>query len=333
MKILDKGYWVSNLFYIRSLVHWFLSSIRFQSITFFSAVNPALHLGGMLDDRKSDVYVMLPEYFLPKMLVVSPTDDNIPELLKENSLQFPLIVKPDVGYKGYLVRRVENNTEMKDALTQYGERKALIQEFLNHPREFSLFYYRLPKSGKQGVSSFVEKILPYVIGDGKSTLRELINKSASAFLDKKYVLNKKVGKLDLIIPKGQKEIIDHVGNISRGSKFYSMNEEIDDAMIESSRQLFSYLDGINFGRVDLKANSVEDVKKGNFKVIEINGAKSEPLHMYEPSMPWNKVWKIISDHWVILNSIVSEQLSSTYHLPSAKDGIAAAKSFKKQTTS
>ncbi len=291
-----------------------------------------MHLGGMLDDRKSDIYTMIPDHYLPKTIVFQAQNSDISELIKANNLTFPLIVKPDIGYKGFMVKRVDDEKELHRVLGQFEEKEVLVQEFLNHEREFAFLFYRMPKSQKYGVSSFVEKILPYVMGDGKSNLKALIEENANAFLDLGYVLNKKKEDLDTIIPKGQKIIVDHVGNYSRGSKFYSRNDSIDESLIETGRQFFNHLQGINFGRIDLKANSIADVKNGKFKVMEINGVKSEPLHIYEPEMSWIKIWEVISEHWKILNSIAKEQLSGSYSLPSAKDGIEAAKSLKRQTT-
>jgi hypothetical protein len=42
---------------------------------------------------------------------------------------------------------------------------------------------------------------------------------------------------------------------------------------------------------------MDELEKGNFKVIEVNGVNSEPCHIYDPKMP---LWKGIGDllvHW------------------------------------
>ena len=286
----------------------------------------------MLDDKKSDIYKIMPEQFLPATISTQSTNQHIERLIDDKGMIYPLIVKPDVGYKGFLVRKVDTKEELLEVLRNYNHRDIIIQEFLPQEREFALLFYRMPRSGRYGITSFTEKTLPFVIGDGTSTLGELIAENSSAFLDKLYVLKKKKDQLNNTIPKGKKVIIDHVGNYSRGSKFYSRNEFIDDKLVEVCRQFFTHLDGINFGRIDLKANSIEEVKAGNFKVMEINGAKAEPLHIYGPKMSFLRVWKDISEHWSILNQIVSEQLSRSFLLPSARDGIRAAKSLKRQVS-
>jgi len=295
-------------------------------------VNPALSFGGMLDDRKSDIYKMIPDEYLPKTLTINAMSPDVLHQIEAQKLNYPMIVKPDVGYKGFMVRRVESQNELSLLLQKYGDRDVLIQEFLTEPREFALLFYYMPNSRKFGVSSFVEKVLPYVTGDGSSTLCELIEKEGSAFLDKEYVLEKKKAELEHVIAKGEKVIIDHIGNYARGSKFYSRNSEIDGMMVTSAERFFNNLKGINFGRIDMKADSIEAVRQGHFKVLEINGAKAEPLHMYEPTLPWPQVWSAISDHWSILNQIVKEQLQNNFELPSNKAGIDAAYSLKRQTT-
>jgi len=292
-------------------------------------VNPAQHMGGMLDDKKSEIYKMVPEEHLPKTFVTSSSAPDILKGIEATGISFPLIVKPDIGYKGYMVRKVDFENELPGVLRMYNGRQVVVQEFLNHAKEYSFLYYRIPHSKVHGITSLVEKQLPFVIGDGRSTLEELII-SNSPFLELKYVLRKRKKDLKIVLRNGQKIVVDHVGNYSRGCKFYSLNSEIDAELVEVGRQFFTYLDGINFGRIDLKSDSLEELKKGNFKIMEVNGAKSEPLHIYDPKFGFFQIWKDIGYHWSILNKIVREQLRHSFHFPSAKDGIQGAKSLKRQ---
>ena len=255
LKILDRGYWVSKLFYFQSMWYWFIYSLKFQSITFFSAINPAVHLGGMLDERKSDIYKLVPKQYLPKTISVSVPSDELAEDIISSRIGFPMIIKPDVGLKGYLVKKVDNANELVESLRDYQGREVLFQEFLTHDREFSLLYYHMPSSGKYGISSFIEKKLPFVIGDGTSSLGQLIDKKFNPFLKKEYILKKKKDEIHTVVAKGEKIIIDHVGNYSRGSKFYSLNHEIDNHLIDAAHHFFSNVKGLNFGRMDFDPSS------------------------------------------------------------------------------
>jgi hypothetical protein len=59
-----------------------------------------------------------------------------------------------------------------------------------------------------------------------------------------------------------------------------------------------------FGRLDIRYNTLEDLKKQkNFSIIELNGAGSEPTHIYDPRHSILFAWKEIIRHWIILNRI------------------------------
>jgi hypothetical protein len=41
--------------------------------------------------------------------------------------------------------------------------------------------------------------------------------------------------------------------------------------------------GFYFGRLDVMYNTVEELEQGiNFSIVELNGAASEPTHIYDP---------------------------------------------------
>ena len=65
-----------------------------------------------------------------------------------------------------------------------------------------------------------------------------------------------------------------IDNYSRGAKYYCRINHIDTKMAVDIDKLFQNTGGLNFFRIDFKADSVSDFLDGNFKVIEINGAKS-----------------------------------------------------------
>ncbi|HEX4374165.1 MAG TPA: hypothetical protein VHZ50_12765, partial [Puia sp.] len=59
-----------------------------------------------------------------------------------------------------------------------------------------------------------------------------------------------------------------------------------------------------YGRLDIKYNSWEELCEGkNFSVIELNGAGSEPTHIYDPKHSLFFVWKEVVRHWHLLFKI------------------------------
>ena len=59
-----------------------------------------------------------------------------------------------------------------------------------------------------------------------------------------------------------------------------------------------------FGRLDIRYESRELLEQGKlFSVLEVNGAGSEPTHIYDPRHSLFFAWKEIIRHWVILFKI------------------------------
>ena len=326
VKITDRGYWVSKCYKWLSLIYWTFFSIYFRTLTFFSVANPNIYLGGMLDERKSDIYKLIPKSYLPSTrLYKTPSINDAEAIIKE--FDFPIILKPNIGFKGFMVKRIEDMEQLKGALNEYNGKELLIQEYLDESFEYAVMYYYIDEN-TYGVSSFVEKHLPFVVGNGIQTLRELIENSPNPFLNKTWILKSNHLALDEVIPNKETRLVDHVGNYSRGSKFENLNNKINQDLIESINHFFRNIQGMNFCRLDLKADSLDHLKSGQFKVLEINGAKSEPLHIYDSQTNILQILKSIHQHWLILFKIVRKNINQ-FEIPSSLEGIRSYYSLKK----
>lgn len=324
----DRGYWVSLHFYWQSLIHYFYNCARFRSLTFFSAVNPAIPFGGMLDDRKSDIDPIIPKKYRPKTIKYLINEPLEKQLLAAG-IQAPFIVKPDVGLKGYKVRYFESKEDANIFLSQQAEAEAwIIQSYIDFKREFSILYYHNPIKKDYGVLSLIEKQYPIIKGDGKKNIKTLIEESKNVNIDKVWILEKWVNKWDEVLPEGEQLIIDNIGNYSRGSSFHSMMDQVTPTLVQKCKSIFDEFEGVHFFRMDLKADSLEAFLEGDFKVIEINGAKGEPLHIYDRQHSfWSNI-KDIHKHWKILSEIVTAKQKSGYQFPDNIDGLRALRSIK-----
>jgi glutathione synthase/RimK-type ligase-like ATP-grasp enzyme len=86
-------------------------------------------------------------------------------------IEFPCIVKPDIGEGGFLVRRINSEID----LLVYHETHSmnyLVQELIDVPMEVSILVHNA--KGKLEISSITERKPLTIFGDGRSTLRELI---------------------------------------------------------------------------------------------------------------------------------------------------------------
>jgi len=297
---------------------WIKQIIRARSINFFSAANIRMPQGGMLLDRKTDVYKILPTDKIPKTIVTSggASMSDILEKLQRANISFPVFVKPDIGFRGYLAERIENKRELINYLSKYYRKEFLIQEFVSLENEYSLLFYKYPLSNKKGILSFVRREYPRIIGNGKSSIKELILKYNNKRISKRKILLNFSHRLNEIPEIGENITIDFIGNHIKGSEIIDIKEYITQELIDYFDKFIDKIGGLNFVRIDLKSDDLERLKKGEFVILEINGAKSESLHLYDETYNKEDRLRALKLHWKIFFEISNENLKiSSYKSP------------------
>jgi hypothetical protein len=210
-------------------------------------------------------------------------------------IDFPIIAKPDRGERGWAVKKIENEAELA-AYSKSVRVPFIIQEYIDYPLEFSIFYYRHPLSKKGRITSVTFKKLLTVVGDGSSSIEELIMKDQRSFLQ--YPKLKTDPKLDLkkILHKNEQKVLVPYGNHVRGAMFlnYNIDEELEQVIDKISQEI----NGFYFGRFDLRCNSIEELKVGQkLSVLELNGAGAEPAHIYDPGFSYFSAQKVLVTHY------------------------------------
>jgi hypothetical protein len=281
-------------------------ALRPKHICFFTPANPGLEGGGMCMESKYHTLEMFPDELRPESIFVPDgmTKDEIKAALDQTSLEYPLIVKPNVGFRGLLVKKVDNFEQLNDYIQQYPI-DFLIQEFLQYPEEIGVFYVRMPDEDKGEIISLTLKEFLHVIGDGKSTVEDLVAQNPRALLQMERLQETHAEVLSSVPPVGKKINLGVVGNHSKGTLFINGNDQIDETLTDVFDQLARHVDGFYYGRFDMKCQSLDDLRQGkNFKIIELNGVFSEPTHIYDSSrMSYFEALRTITRHWKIVQEI------------------------------
>lgn len=297
-------YWPMSVFYAPVYAYWFYLGFKARSIFFFTAANPSIKNGGMVAASKKSILDIIPEKYIPKTaLIVAPVDfKKVLEALESLQLSYPVIFKPDLGERGWKVEKISNLEEAKDYFT-HSTVDLQIQEYIDLPLEAGVFYYRFPREPKGIVSSIVIKKLLYVIGDGKSTLEELIIKKPRARIQ--YNRLKKIwGERFTWIPSIAERVeLEPIGNHNRGTAFLDGNHLICDELIDAFDSISNQIDGFYYGRYDVRCKDEDALRKGEVKIMELNGAASEPAHIYQAGFPIFKAYNILFKHWKVLYKI------------------------------
>ncbi len=292
-------YWPLGVVYFPVIVYYLWLSLKARSMAFFTAVNPAIPAGGFAEDRKSDIYALLPEDLVPTTLYVgvAPSPEAILAEMKRAGMQFPVIAKPDMGERGFLVFKCKDNSDFTQ-LSGYPEVNWLIQAFAAHPLEVSVLYYRMPGEASGHISSLTLKHLLQVDGDGLSTVAQLVRRKPRAWLQWPILEKEHPEWNYLVPPMGETLELVPVGNHARGAEFICANEQITPELVLVFDSINQQMPGTFFGRFDVKCNSIETLSKGeDFAILEWNGAKAEPIHIYHPGFPLLRAYRDLFAHW------------------------------------
>ncbi|MBC7912643.1 MAG: hypothetical protein H7Y07_00835 [Pyrinomonadaceae bacterium] len=296
--------WDWRIKYIPLVPFWVWHCIRSRSFWFFTPSNPTLHFGGFEGITKKSIYEHLPSESYPKSIYVSPKS-SFQELenLITREFKYPFVVKPDIGRMGFMFRIIKSPGELK-FYHQTMPVDYIIQELIKYPLEVSVFYYRYPDQESGTITGFIRKDFLEVVGDGRSTLLELMLNYHRIRFRMEEMKAKHKEHLDQIIPKGEVFYLSYALNLSRGGKLVSLEKQKDDQLLSVFDKLSHHSKTLYFGRYDIKCASVEDLKQGkNFSIIEFNGSGAEPHHVYGNGYTLFKACKILAHHWDILSKI------------------------------
>ena len=305
-KILNWERWPFYMLYFPIGPVWFWYCLKSRSFWFFSSSNPTITFGGFEGESKREMYDQLPSGSFPKTIYIlhDLTFEEVKnKVLDEAGFQYPFIVKPDIGMKGILFRKIENDEQLE----KYHSRvpvEYLVQDLVELPVEVSVFYYRHPAEIKGVISGFIQKELLEVYGDGKSTLWELILRHPRAKFRIMEMKHRHEHRLDRVLPDGNHFYLSYAGNHNRGARFINLKNQIDDQLLKIFDDLSHYTDKFYYGRYDIKCTSVEDLKQGkNYSILEFNGCGSEPNHIYDAGMNIGQAYGEILKHWKALYKI------------------------------
>ncbi|MEL6918860.1 MAG: D-alanine--D-alanine ligase [Bacteroidota bacterium] len=324
-------YWPMELIYYPIFPVWLYYAIKAKSFFFFSAANPSIKNGGMAMESKKEIYDIIPSQYIPKTILIpkqTPLDTVLNEI-KEAGIRYPMIAKPDIGLKAFAVDKIKNEKELQTYISKISD-DFLIQDLIPYPNEVGIFYVRLPGEKKGRITGIVSKEFLSVTGDGKRSIKELIKQNPRSYFQLSELIRKHgEDVLQGVLPKDEKFILVPYGSHTRGAKFIDESHRRNEALLETIDSICKQIPDFYFGRLDILYNNFEELSQGeNFSIIEVNGAGSEPTHIYDPGHSLFYAWKEIFKHWKLLYSISAINNRKGHHYLSFKDGRAMLRANK-----
>lgn len=313
-------FWPYPVFYVPVYFLVLAHAVRCRSLTYFTLANPGVRHGGFVSYSKSALLMQLPEAYRPAMLKFDavPAAEQVVAAMQAAGLQFPVVLKPDFGERGWKVEKINDVAALRNYLMQ-APQPLLVQQFVAGPEEFGVMYVRYPGQRQGQITSLMQREFLTVVGDGKSTLDALMQQHERCRYYLPRLRRRHADSLHTVLAAGEQRILEEIGNHNRGTTFRNITPRISRQLTEVFDRLSEGLSEWYFGRFDVRAASLADLEAGRFQVMEINGVNSEPAHIYDPSMKLLQAYRDLFSHWNHIYRIARANKRRGFHPAAFRD--------------
>jgi hypothetical protein len=325
--IFDWRSWPTIILYFPIIIYSFLFGLfNGSKVFFFTLVNPDIPLGGFAGESKYNLLMQLEEDVRPKTILISHSCsvNHMLDELHEAGLSYPLVAKPDSSEGGFLVQKIENQFELEKYHADHAI-NYLIQEFVHGPQEYSILFHKL--YGHYELTSFTEKKPLSINGDGVSTIFQLLNKHPRARNRLSYILSG-LSDTERVLDKDESFEVDFRANVDCGAAIIDRRSYMVEELRRNIEKIMKNCPAVFYGRLDIKSNNLNNVIKGTFKIVEINGVKGEALHIYDRDFNIIRAYQEIFKHWTIILRLAKQNLRNGYKCPSMVHSIKLLKAHR-----
>lgn len=300
-------FWPPWLFYLPIVPRYIYLSLKYRSFVLPFYANPFIEHAGLIGESKWDIYKHLGnnEFHLRTQLIQKSElrQQQILTLVAEKKFNFPFILKPDKGQRGFAVRVIKTPAELGLYL-EVADFDLILQEYCNWQHEAGIFYVREPQNKTGQIFSITDKEFPFVTGNGESRLGQLILNDKRARIMAATYFARFRGEVNRVPVKGEKVYISTCGNHCQGAIFKNGAELNSPELLQTVETLVRQIPEFYFGRLDIRYLNQADLKNGiNFKIVEINGAGSEATHIWDPQTRLIEAYRVLYAQWELLFKI------------------------------
>ncbi len=298
-------YWPTWLFYPPVAVYVLWLGLRNRHLALFTAVNPGMGEGSgftgeskvaILDKLKGADGAIATWMALRAGDTAEEKERQLRAFMEREGLDFPLVLKPDLGERGSGVAIIRDWETARGYLTRCPD--TIIAQRYIPGREYGIFYVRYPWEEKGRIFGITDKRFTAVTGDGKKPLEELILGDDRAVCMESFFEQKHSDHLSEVVPAGEEYQLAELGTHCRGSLFLDGCELATEPLCEWLQGVSDTFEGFYFGRYDVRVPSVEDLQAGrNLSVIELNGVSSEATWIYDPRHSVLFAWRTLFEQW------------------------------------
>lgn len=321
-------FWHPVIFYAPVAAYYLGLALRYRSLTLPTVANPSIYSGGMIRESKSEILDIVPEdqrkWVAPHMAFAVHKDSGSEHslvhealaALDQAALSFPIVAKPDLGQRGAGVRPIYNEGQLKRYLDLFPSGGSIcFQKLVDYPNEVGILYHRSPTEDRGRITSITLKEFPAVTGDGKRSLRDLIEAGSRTRLMKEVFFARHKNSLDRVLDDGEELQLVFAGNHAQGCIFKDGIHILTPALADRINDIATKIPGFYFGRFDLRFRDLESFQAGEaFQIVEINGAGAEATHIWDPDGTLFDAYRTLFEQFRVLFKIGDSNRRSG-HIP------------------
>jgi len=164
-----------------------------------------------------------------------------------------------------------------------------------------VFYYRIPGEERGRIFSITDKVFPVVVGDGRSTLAELIWSHPRYRMQGAVFLTRHAAVAARVLGSGEVLALGFAGNHCQGTLFRDETHLVTPELEAAFDATAKHFDGFFVGRFDVREADETEFRAGRgFAIVELNGATGESTNLYDPSWPLWCAYRTLFRQWALL---------------------------------
>lgn len=283
------------------VTQWLWLGLRHGSITLPSSANPHITAGGLVGDTKSEYFNCMGPLARSRVadFVMIQTQgaaslDAALAAMRDANLEFPVVAKPDLGWCGFGVRRIDDVLALRDYLSRYPRAAPLmLQQYLAEPGEAGLFYMRHPNEQVGRLLGILLRHYPQVTGNGASTTAELVERDVRLHRTTRSAEHECTYEPNQVPAAGEVVRLSLIASTRVGGHYEDGSDYATAELIAAVDAIARDMPQFHVGRFDVRYLTLDHLRRGQFTIMEVNGAGSEAVHAWDPKYSIRDVYRIV----------------------------------------
>lgn len=283
------------------VAQWLWLSLRYRSVTLPSSANPGIRAGGLVGEGKLEYFATMGPLARAATATslgihntVAAGVETVRARMAAAGLAYPVVAKPDLGWCGFGVRRLDDDAALARYLREFPrDEDIVLQRWLPGRGEAGLFYLRDPGAARGTLFGILLRDAPAVTGNGRDTLAALVAADARLRRTTHNTLHDCHFDGARVPAAGERVTLSTVASTRVGGHYRDGSALATEALRARVDAIAHDMGTFLAGRFDVRYADEAALQRGEFTIMEVNGAGSEAVHAWDPRYRIRDVYRIV----------------------------------------